>query len=235
MENKVFGKPGFKMITGFIHPDSQLIKRLSSFTPAEIGDGIGRRGIMDAGIKPLENSTRLCGPALTVEVPPGDNLMIHAALKLLQPGDVLVINGHGDTAVALWGMNMTTTALMMKAGGLIVDGCIRDSNEIRNSGFPTFARGVNPAGPQKNGPGQINTPISCGGVPVHAGDVVVGDGDGVIVVPAELLEFAVKHGEAAAKKDQDRQHAIRDTNQLHQSWLIPTLRAKGLLGETEEI
>ena len=183
------GKPGFRYRTDFKRPGSDLIdayKVLMDQTgclTGNVGDCLGRMAAMDSRIKGLSQGMKVVGPALTVKVPPSDNLMIHKALTLVKPGDVLVIDGGGDHAWALLGFLMVSTAIKLGLAGMVVDGCIRDAAEIRSSGFPVFAAGINPNGPMKNGPGEINFPIQCGGQLIHPGDMIVADDDGVVVVP----------------------------------------------------
>jgi len=183
------GKPGFRYRTDFKRPGSDLIdayKVLMDQTgclTGNVGDCLGRMAAMDSRIKGLSQGMKVVGPALTVKVPPSDNLMIHKALTLVKPGDVLVIDGGGDHAWALLGFLMVSTAIKLGLAGMVADGCIRDAAEIRSSGFPVFAAGINPNGPMKNGPGEINFPIQCGGQLIHPGDMIVADDDGVVVVP----------------------------------------------------
>jgi regulator of RNase E activity RraA len=165
---------------------------------AVAGDCMGR-SIGAVGLKPYHArpSTVLSGPAVTVRVRPGDNLMIHKALMMVEPGDVLVIDGGGDLTQALVGGLMRTTCIAKKLGGLVIDGAIRDTLEWAEDGMPIFARGHTHRGPSKDGPGQINVPIACAGLVVNPGDLVLGDADGVIAIPpseaAALLVAARAH------------------------------------------
>lgn len=235
MERKVYGTPGNCLVADIDRPDGEVIVAFDGLPVSAIGDVMGRRSIMDAGIQPLSRSLRMAGPAVTVETRPGDNLMIHAALKVARPGDVLVVNGHGYDQAAVWGMLMTHSAVALGLAGLVIDGALRDVVEIVESGFPAFARHVCPAGPHKDGPGQVNLPIVCGRVPVQPGDVVVGDGDGIVVVPrrgaAEIAAAARKKLAAEARREEE----INREGKHHQSWLIPTLREKGILGPEEDL
>ena len=189
MRIEEIGKPGFRYRADFKRPASDLIdayKELMDQTgclTGNVGDCLGRMAAMDSRVKALSQGMRVVGPALTVKVPPSDNLMIHKALTLVKPGDVMVIDGGGDHAWALLGFLMVSTAVKLGLTGMVVDGCIRDAAEIRVSKFPVFAAGINPNGPMKEGPGEINCPIQCGGQLVHPGDIIVADDDGVVVVP----------------------------------------------------
>lgn len=232
---RVFGTPGNRIVTGVPHPSADLVTGLGQIPTAVIGDVMGRRAIMDGGITPLDRRMRIAGPAITVETRPGDNLMIHAALKIARPGDVLVIDGHGFRQAAVWGMLMTHSAIALKLGGLVIDGAIRDSQEIIDSGFNAFCRYVCAAGPHKDGPGQVNLPISCGGVAVQPGDIVVGDYDGIAVIPPQDAPGVIERGTKKIAAEQAREREIVDEGKHHQSWLIPTLRAKGVLGPEETL
>jgi 4-hydroxy-4-methyl-2-oxoglutarate aldolase len=237
MSAKFLGKPGFCVVPDIERPPRDVIDRLAKFPVAILGDAMGRRGIMDRGIKPLNSKTALCGPVVTVEVVVGDNLMIHAALKLAQPGDVLVVNAYGDMASGLWGELTTSMAIRKGLGGFIIDGAVRDGTELAESGFPVFPRGVCPRGGEKDGPGQVNMPISCGGVAVNPGDMVVGDGDGVVVVPRHMAEATIEAAQKRIDAEAARFDAIRNGPEdgIYPGWLIPTLRAKGILGEGETL
>lgn len=204
------GIPGFRYRTDFKRPAPELIdayKDLMDQTgclTGNVGDCLGRMAAMDSRVKALSQGMRVVGPALTVKVPPSDNLMIHKALTLVKPGDVMVIDGGGDHAWALLGFLMVSTAIKHGMAGLIVDGCIRDAAEIRASGFPVFAAGINPNGPMKDGPGEINFPIQCGGQPVHPGDMIVADDDGVVVVPQAHAAGTVDKVKAVIAKEEAR-------------------------------
>lgn len=147
---------------------------------------------MDPGMQP-RSGLPLCGLAVTVNARPGDNLMVHKALQIAQPGDVVVACTNGNTTSAVFGELMCRTAVAAKIGGLVVDGAIRDVDGITALGFPAYSRSVTPGGCDKDGPGEINVTISCGGAVVQPGDIVVGDVDGIAVVPredaAEVLEL----------------------------------------------
>lgn len=174
-------------------PPKELVKELSEFGVALIADSMGRYGAMKPYIRPVARGMKLAGPAFTVQTYRSDNLMLHAALELAEEGDVLVVDAGEVTNAGLWGGLMTTMALKKKLGGIITDGAIRDSQEIIESGFPVFSKSISPLGGFKEAPGSVNISISCGGVAVNPGDIVIGDDDGVVVIPmdkaAEVLEL----------------------------------------------
>ncbi|MFJ2755476.1 methyltransferase [Nocardioides sp. NPDC087217] len=175
------------------------IRRLGEVPTANVGDALERMTVMDGGIRLVTGRTRLLltgraalvGNALTVDVRSGDNLAIHRALDEAQPGDVLVVNGRGDINRALIGDLIGE--IMVNAGvtGAVVDGAVRDVQTLSEMGLAVYARASTPAGPFKNGPGTIGAPVAVGGVVVAAGDVVVGDSDGVVVVPRRRVREVV--------------------------------------------
>lgn len=237
MNTKIFGKPGFCIRTDVDRPDPAVVSALARHQVAIIGDGIGRRAIMDAGIKPLNPQAVFAGPAITVEVPPADNLMIHAALKLAREGDVLVISAGGALSHGIFGELTTRMAIRKKLAAVVIDGAVRDSLELASCGLPIFARGVNPTGGAKDGPGQVNLQISCGGVVVNPGDIVVGDADGVIVVPLKQAADALTHADGRIAAEAKRMKAITEgpIDGIYPEWLIPTLREKGVFGPEDTI
>jgi RraA family protein len=140
---------------------------------------------------------RLCGSAVTVRVRPGDNLMIHKAMLMAHPGDVIAVDGAGSVSQALVGELMRTTAITRRLGGFVIDGAVRDVADWADGRVPVYARGHTPRGPSKDGPGEINVPIACAGLTIYPGDLLVGDGDGVVAIPrgelAELRDRVAAH------------------------------------------
>jgi len=217
----------------FTRVSADVVKRASSFQAAILADVAGRRGTLSGRIAPVSPEMKCAGPAFTIEVRPGDNLMIHAAMTLAKPGDILVIDGKGDRTCALMGAIMINACKQLKLGGVVIDAAIRDSLELRELGFPVFAVGANPNGPTKFVPGRMNWPISCGGIAVAPGDLIVGDADGVVVVEREKAASLL---DAAQKKVDDetaRIAAIKQGKDLRPKWLEGSLRAAGLLKEGE--
>jgi regulator of RNase E activity RraA len=196
--------PGFRITTDWDRPDAETIAGLGAFETPAISDLMNRLYAMSPAIKPLTDpGLSMLGPALTVKVFPGDNLMVHKALDIAQPGDVVVIDASASSLTAVLGDLVSTKARHRGIAGFVVDGLIRDLPAIRALGdFPVFARGVTPIGPLHRGPGEIGHAISAGGIVIHAGDVVVGDLNGVVVVPRdtadELLERLTRRREVEA-------------------------------------
>ncbi len=192
-----------------------------------IADVMGRFGAIGQGISTLnDDDVYLTGTAFTVRTHPSDNLMVHKAMDIARPGDVIVVEAGGDTTHAIIGELMCTYARERGISGYVVDGSVRDGAAIRRMGYPVFAKGLTPRGPYKEGPGEINVPISCGGAAVCPGDVIVGDADGVVVIPrdsaGEILEKAL------AVQGTEEQ-VIRDisSGQWAREWVDETLLRKG--------
>ena len=211
-----------------------LVRQAGTFQAAILADVAGRRGAMHGRIAALRPNMKLAGPALTVDVRPGDNLMIHAAIALAKPGDVLVIDGKGDRTSALMGTIMMTACQQLGLAGVVIDGAARDSLELQEMGFPVFCAGTNPNGPTKNVPGRIGHAVSCGGVTVHPGDLVVADADGVVVVERERVEALLP---LASRKVEDEAARIAHIRQGNASapWLPAALRAAGVLRDGETL
>lgn len=179
-----------------------ILSELAQLPVANIADAQDRLGVVDAAISPVWAGARLAGRAVTVEVAHGDNAGIHEILPDLEPGDVLVVNGHGLVDRALIGGIIGEKLAARGAVGALVDGAVRDVDELRESGIPVFARAVTPAGPYRNGPARLRIPVAIGGVVVATDDLVLGDADGVVVVEAAraatVLAAAVAKNEAEA-------------------------------------
>src|SRR6185503_12077918 len=211
----------------------EVVRRASGFAASILADVAGRRGTLDGRIQPLSPSMRLAGPAFTIEVRAGDNLMIHAAINMAKPGDILVIDGKADRTCALMGSIMINACKKVGLGGVVIDGAVRDTEELRELGFPVYAICANPNGPTKFVPGRINWPISCGGIAIEPGDLLVGDADGVVAVEREKAATLL---ELAAQKVADERARIADIvagRNLRPKWLDGSLRAAGLLKEGE--
>lgn len=212
-----------------------VVAQASAFAASILADVAGRRGALDGRITPLSYSTRLAGPAFTIEVRPGDNLMIHAAIALARPGDVLVVDGRGDRSCALMGAIMITACKKLGLGGVVLDGAHRDTEDLLALGFPVYSVGSNPNGPTKNVPGRINWPISCGGVAVNPGDLVVGDGDGVVVVERHRVASILTPAAHKVAEERVRIEEITSGRNTRPSWLDGALRAAGLLQDEETL
>lgn len=200
---------GYRIFDRVCGPSAEVIHAFRSIPVAVISDCMGRN-VGAVGLRSYHSNqnTVLCGPAFTVRVRPGDNLMIHKALMMVEAGDVLVIDGGGDLTQALVGGLIRTTCLKKKLGGLVIDGAIRDVLEWAQEGMPIYAKGHTHRGPSKDGPGSINIPVSCASLAVQPGDLVIGDADGVVSVTQPDLA-QISH---LARDLLEREKKIRSTN-----------------------
>jgi regulator of RNase E activity RraA len=180
--------PGFRLKQEIDRPEPSLVAGFGEFDTPTISDLMNRLYTMNHSIKSLTSpDLRILGPACTVKVFPGDNLMVHKSLDIAKPGDVIVIDASASTMTAVLGDLVSTKARHRGIAGFVIDGLIRDLPAILALGdFPVFARGVTPLGPLHRGPGEVNYPISAGGIVVNPGDVVMGDLNGVVVVRQEI-------------------------------------------------
>lgn len=212
---------GCVIVTDFQRPNRDLIEAFRDIPVANIDDCMNRQAAVHAGIRPM-NSAKLLGPAFTVKVPEGDNLMFHKAMDMAQEGDVIVIDAAGGMSRAIFGELMINYCRKRKLAGVIVDGCIRDYDSISTMNFAVYAKGVTPNGPYKNGPGEINTEISFGGQVVRPGDIIVGDEDGVIVIkPEEAKELLEK-----ARTVVSTESGIMETMEKDGSYIRPWVDQK---------
>ena len=213
-----------------VSPD--LVKRAAQFQAAILSDVGGRRGTLHSRIQPLSRQMKFAGVAMTVEVRPGDNLMIHAALACAKPGDVIVVDGKGDLSSALTGALMAASA---KAGGIaafVIDGAVRDFDDCAAGDFAIFAAGTNPAGPTRTQVGRVGYPISVAGVAIAPGDLIVGDADGVVVIPRENAAQIIDLAQGKIDSEAKRMAEIRD-GKLISSWLQEALVQAGALKKGE--
>lgn len=172
------------------------------------------RTVMDHEIKPV-GPTSMAGTALTVRAPPGDNLTVHKAVTLAQPGDVLIVDAGGDYETAIWGELLSTSAAAHELAGTVVDGAVRDVAEIDELGYPVYARAVCPKPPEKANADAINVPVTCGGLDVSPGDVVVGDAEGVAVVAPEDVPRVREEAVAKLKREDELKSSIADGAYLY--------------------
>ncbi len=206
---------GFRVFKNVERVSADVLEAFRGIPASNIADQMGRLYCTDSSIKAF-NKTPLLGSAFTVKVPQGDNLMIHYALELAEPGDVLVIDGEGDLSHSLLGEIMVTYARQKKIAGVVVNGCIRDSDALSKlTDFSVYAMGVTPQGPYKNGPGEINVPVCCGGVAVLPGDLLAGDQDGIVVIRRDDAPGLI---EGARKKFASEEEMLR-TGVIKRDWV----------------
>ena len=215
-------KTGCRIVKDIKRPEKTLVDQFAGVAVANLDDCMGRMSAVHEDIVPV-NKTRLLGTAFTVKVPEGDNLMFHAAMDLAKPGDVIVIDAGGDTRRSVFGELMVTYCRMKGIRGIVVDGAVRDVDAMsKMEDFAVYARGVTPDGPYKNGPGEINTTVVCGGRVVNPGDIVLGDEDGVIFIrPEEAPELWDK-----VRKIQENERKILDTMKKEGTYIRPWVEEK---------
>lgn len=203
---------------------AELIRDAAELPASILADVYGRRGTVSGRVAALAPEMKVAGPALTVEVRPGDNLMIHAALSIAKPGDVIVVDGKGDQTCALIGEIMVSQAMAIGVAGMILDAAVRDTEALRAKGFPVWSFGFNPCGPTKRVSGRVNHPISLGGITVNPGDLVVGDADGVVVIERERAAEMIELGRKKAADERKRLDSIARREQLTPGWLAGALK-----------
>jgi regulator of RNase E activity RraA len=221
--------PGFRIRDEVERPDPELVAGFGAFETPAISDLMNRLYTMDPDIRPMTNpDLRILGPACTVRVYPGDNLMVHKSLDIAQPGDVIVVAAGGSPMNAALGDLVSTKARHRGVTGFVCDGFIRDLPAIRNLGdFPVFARGVTPVGPLHRGPGEINFPIAAGGIVVNPGDIVVGDLNGVVIVPRVIAEELLERLIAQTASEADYVAAIA-RGDFSNAWVDKLLDQSGI-------
>lgn len=205
-----------------------MVEKFKTLPVANVSDSMARLSGFGPRIRPLHRSGVLAGPAVTVRTRPGDNLMIHKALDVATPGDVLVVEAGGDLTNSLIGELMLSHAIKRGLAGVVIDGAVRDLAWIRAHDFPVFAAGVTHRGPYRNGPGEINVPIAIDGTIVRPGDLVLGDADGALAITIDEAEAI--YAAAAAKHDvETRQLLAIEAGTNDRSWVDEALRKQGVL------
>lgn len=218
---------GFRVETRHEGPSAELIEAFRTVPVCHAGDVMGRH-TGARGLLPYHNDLSLvmCGPAVTVRIRPGDNLMVHLAMMMAQPGDVIVIDGGGDLSTAVIGGLMRTSAVARGLGGFILDGALRDVAEWAEGGIGAWARGSVHRGPSKDGPGEVNVPVACAGLAVQPGDLILADADGVIAIPAAdaplILPLCHAHAERERKIAKNNAMGVVDLDRFNS-----LLRQKG--------
>jgi RraA family protein len=207
-------------------PSKELIQQFENVVTPHISDNLNRMHAMASGLRPYHKEGKLVGTALTVKTRPGDNLMVHKAIDLAEPGDVIVVDAGGDLTNAIVGEIMQKLAIKKGIAGFIIDGAIRDTGAIGSETFPVYAKGVTHRGPYKDGPGEINVPVSVGGMVVHPGDIIVGDEDGLAVVPLEHAEELLNLIMEQQIREEDILLSIQNGT-VNRSWVDQTLQQKG--------
>lgn len=207
-----------------VSPD--YVQKFLRIPVANISDCMSRISAGGARLRPMHDGTPLAGPALTVRTRPGDNLLVHKALELARPGDVIVVDAGGDLTNAIIGEIMTSYAQKRGLAGIVINGAIRDCNAIRRGSFPVYAAGITHRGPYKDGPGEINGVISLDGMTISPGDLVLGDDDGLLSLPID--QVAELYEAASAKHVLEEQMLAQIAGgTLDTSWIDARLKAQG--------
>ena len=217
---------GFRILPMPPRASKKLVKALAAMVTAHLSDNMNRIVAGGAALRPMHRGGKLCGPAFTVKVAPGDNLMVHKAIDMAAPGDVIVVDAGGEITHAIIGDIMSSLAEKRGVAGFVINGAIRDAAEIGARRFPVYARGVTHRGPYKNGPGEINAPIALDGMVVHPGDIIVGDADGVVAVPLAHAEEVLALAKAQLAKETAALKAIA-AGKADRRWVDELLRQRG--------
>lgn len=207
-------------------PSPALVAEFRKMVTPHLSDSMERLYAGGPQLRPMYKGPTLAGPAFTVKTAPGDNLLVHKALDTARAGDVIVVDAGGFADHAIIGELMAARAQQRGIAGLVIWGAIRDSAELGAGDYPVFASAVTHRGPYKNGPGEINVPIAMGGMPVHPGDIIVGDADGLIAVPQEIAERVLASAKAILAKETAAMREMKDGS-VDRSWVDKTLREKG--------
>ena len=208
---------------------NEICERLAALGAATVYEAQGATGALDSGIKAVDPGMRMAGPAFTVDMRPADNLMLHYALLKAQPGQVLVVDCKGFLEAGPWGDVLTAQAVKLGLAGLLIHGAVRDVDAIVKQGFPVFCRGLSIKGTAKNQPGLIEVPLYFGDVCIRPGDYVVGDRDGIAVVPAQRVNAVIEHAETREGKEALMRQAIaQGATTAELLGLTETLRRHGL-------
>lgn len=217
------------VVTNIERADEHSIVSLHSFGVATVHEAMGRTGLIRPVLRPIYDSAKVCGSAITVSCHPGDNLMIHAAIELCRPGDVLVVTVTSDSTDGMFGELLAVSARAHGVKGLIIDAGVRDTTELTEMTFPVWAREISAKGTVKATPGSVNVPVVCAGTIVHPGDVMIGDRDGVVVVPrAEVEEVAQAAQARTNRENQTRERLARGELGLDIYCLREKLQAMGV-------
>lgn len=200
----------YDIVKNFERPSKELLEEFSKMQAATLHEVMGKKGAMLSDIRPAWSGTFVCGSALTVQSRPGDNLMLHKAVSMAKPGDILIVTVDGYLEAGIWGEIITVAAMEKGIVGIVTDGSVRDTMPIKELGFAMFSRGISMKGTTKQNPGKINNPITLGGVVVNPGDIVLGDNDGVVVVPLKIVREVLEAAKNKEKAESDVMNKIRE-------------------------
>ena len=217
---------GFRILARARKVDAAVTEQFRVIPVANISDSMSRLTAGGPRLRPMHAGGKMAGPAFTVKTRPGDNLMVHKALDIADPGDIVVVDAGGDLTQAIIGELMLSQAIQRRLGGIVIYGSIRDLGFIRAQSFPVYAAGVTHRGPYKDGPGEINVPIAIDGMVIEPGDLILGDEDGLLCVPfgatGQVLEAA-----QAKRAAEEKQFALIQAGKADRGWVDAALRRLG--------
>ncbi|MGD9828358.1 MAG: RraA family protein [Hyphomicrobiaceae bacterium] len=217
---------GFRILKRRRKVDAGLVARYRELPVANVSDMMSRLEAGGARLRPYHGGGVMAGPAFTVKSRPGDNLMVHKAIDIAEPGDIVVVDAGGDLTNAIIGELMLAHCARRGLGGIVINGAIRDSAAIRAGSFPVFAAGVTHRGPYKDGPGEINVAVAIDGMVIEPGDLVIGDDDGLMCVPYDEVE-AVYATTKAKHESEIKQMAAIEAGTSDRAWVDATLKRLG--------
>lgn len=217
---------GFQVLKAARKVSPEWVSRYRDVPVANVSDSMHRMTAGGARLRPMHRQGVLAGAALTVKARPGDNLMLHYAIDIAEPGDVIVVDAGGDLSNALIGEMMVAYAVKRGVAGIVINGAIRDAASIGAGTFPMFAAGISHRGPYKDGPGEINVPIAIDGMVIEPGDLILGDDDGLLCVPYDHV--ADVYDRAAAKHYAEQKQLDQIAlGKNDRTWVLESLKSKG--------
>ncbi|MEB3103838.1 4-carboxy-4-hydroxy-2-oxoadipate aldolase/oxaloacetate decarboxylase [Ferviditalea candida] len=196
------------VIKNINRPEPEIIEQFSKFDVSTVYEAQGKQGLMSSSLRPLIQGSSICGPAVTAVCYAGDNLMIHAAIEVCRPGDILVVTTIGESEAGMIGELIVTALMKRGVQGMIIEAGVRDAAQLRKMGFPVWSKAIYSEGTTKVRGGWVNSPAVCGGVTVHPGDLVMADDDGVVVVKKEDLESSLDASRKRVEKEQGTKEKI---------------------------
>src|ERR1700744_1444677 len=217
---------GFQICKRTRKVDAATVAKFRELPVANISDNMSRMFSGGPRLRPIHKEGVMAGPAFTVKTRPGDNLMVHKAIDIADPGDIIVVDGGGDLPNSLIGELMSSQAEKRGIGGIVIYGSIRDYDTLHAGTFPVFAAGVTHRGPYKDGPGEINVPIAIDGMGIAPGDLIVGDGDGIVCVPFDSAAEILKATEAKHQAEIKQMAAIK-AGKSDRAWVDAALAKLG--------
>jgi regulator of RNase E activity RraA len=221
-------KLGLRVFTKVNRVPREKFEKLMQVTTGNVCDAMDRFGSMEYQIKPVDPGMKCVGSAITVKARPCDNLIVYKALEIAQPGDIIVIGIYNYTVSSTWGDLTSLIGKEKCLAGMVTDGLVRDIFGIKEVGLPVFSRGSIPTSPFKDGPGEVNGPITCGGISVRPGDIIFGDVDGVVVIPQENVDQVVRRALEIAVEEEKKVKDIK-SGHLIPDWVGKILKERGYI------